>query len=217
MRDLAIRRPCRESWDGMQGGFSNRFCQSCHRSVHDFSRMTRKQAGKLMRDSADGLCAKISYNPQGKILFQPDAPSRFTAKLIQLSLLGVSALAAQEPRSCNVNIKVSDPSGAPVPGSLVTITPEHNEQSALRGKADPSGTFHQAIQAGSYDLTIEMPGFRPYVKKDLSLNCEAGQPVEIDAPLQIGILMGDVVEIGPQSPWSRAKASLVHFFRNIRS
>ncbi len=34
---------CPESWDGMEGGDSCRFCSNCQRDVYDFAELTPRQ------------------------------------------------------------------------------------------------------------------------------------------------------------------------------
>jgi hypothetical protein len=96
---------CAESWDGMAGGDSCRFCSRCRRNVFDFARMTPGQIAARLAASRGKVCARLTRSG-GKLLTLPavrPAPARrrkagkrspFAAALLG-AFLGAGAAAAQ--------------------------------------------------------------------------------------------------------------------------
>jgi hypothetical protein len=71
---------------------------------------------------------------------------------------------------------VQDPSGAIIPGALVTLT--SNGSASQHTTADSSGSFSfQSLPAGTLKITVTAPGFNTWVATDISLS--AGQTLEL--------------------------------------
>ena len=64
---LRIESPCHESWEAMAGDDARRFCQGCHRHVHNLSAMTRDQAERLICEAAGPLCVRFEQAPDGAV------------------------------------------------------------------------------------------------------------------------------------------------------
>jgi hypothetical protein len=193
---LSIPKPCHTSWGEMPGDNAERFCPSCNKTVHDLSSLTRRQTADLLERSSDGLCARISRDHRGKIRFLRDPQPNSIARLVQLSLLGVSASAAQTNTDpCTVRVTVSDASGAAVPGVRVTLAPAEGSQASAAGTTDSSGLFSDQLSTGHYDLKVESLAFETYVKHDVQLACNTPVPVSLDVQLQISAFMGQIVDV----------------------
>jgi len=54
---IKIMNPCSENWDEMIGNEKFRFCSHWAKSVNDISKLTRKEAMRLVRQS-NGKAAK---------------------------------------------------------------------------------------------------------------------------------------------------------------
>jgi hypothetical protein len=184
LNNLRIRTPCRKSWEEMSGDNRTRFCDSCAKTVHDLSRYTRKEAARLMRDSEGGLCARICHDSKGNVVFRPEAGAM--GKLIGLSLLSASALAAQNTGSCKLQVKVQDPSGAPVPGAIVSIA-------TIRQATGADGLASMPLSPGKYDIRVESPGFQSLTLSEVKVNCDTDAPVVAGVELRVGTTGGVVV------------------------
>jgi len=198
---------------------ARRFCDSCQKHVHDFSNLTRRQAAELLENSKGGVCGRLTFDSRGKIIFR-DPPAKWTTRLAPISLMGVSALFAQARAfaqtgsACRVQLKVTDMTGAGVPGAHAQLL--RGEESVANGKTSDDGTFATAaLPSGSYNVQVEAPGFLSYRLQNLQLKCERQQLVNIEVPLQIGGLMGDVVEIYPTSRFQRVRWRVRYMFHRV--
>lgn len=79
---------------------------------------------------------------------------------------------------------VSDPSGAVVAGAKITLT---NAQSGSQrvSQTDSSGYYtFSAVDVGTYNVTIDAPGFNSFKEEGVSLG--GGQNIKVNATLQVG-------------------------------
>ena len=66
--DIAIQEPCHENWDAMSGRGKQRFCGSCTKHVHDFSKMTQAEASDVLK-AETSPCVRYSCDAGGEIQF----------------------------------------------------------------------------------------------------------------------------------------------------
>ena len=64
---INIDSPCSADWDEMIGKEQVRFCQHCSLYVHDLSKITRKDALKLVAASKGKLCVRYYRRPDGTV------------------------------------------------------------------------------------------------------------------------------------------------------
>ena len=77
---------------------------------------------------------------------------------------------------------VTDPDGAEIPGATVTLTPAAGKAYAVTSGAD--GTYVlRGVPAGTYALTVTMPGFASFVRQGLRVG-ETPQTVNMKLALQ---------------------------------
>ena len=57
---LHIPEPCHEDWNKMTQAQQGRFCQSCAKTVVDFSAMTDKQILEVLSKAASKTCGRFS-------------------------------------------------------------------------------------------------------------------------------------------------------------
>lgn len=217
----------------MAGEGHKRFCTSCNRIVHDISKLTRRQAIDLMNRSPQGLCARMSFGYDGKVSFAPASKTNAFERLVQISLLGVSALGASghalaqastpQPvqnlgnrRVCTMMVRVSDPTGAPIPGAQVIVDPQEGPQ-VYKRITNNTGVFTDDLSEGRHILHVESPGFQTYTNRNLNLDCNNQSSAAIDVHLQIGVLMGEVVMIDnhPINPFRKAWLNLNFWVRRV--
>ncbi len=77
---------------------------------------------------------------------------------------------------------VSDPDTAIIPGAQITLAPTSG--SPVLGKSASDGTFRIVAPAGTYVVTVSMPGFATYSKAGVKIG--SGQSVALDARLIVG-------------------------------
>lgn len=211
----------------MEGNERERFCNACQRNVHNLSDFTRREAERLLRSSPGGLCARINYDPSGNVLFRPDPQTHPVSRLARVSLLGLAGLgcgtpaftqvkdAAQlsqptaETQACELKVSVADRTSAPIQGAQVRIAREQGGQLAAQGKTDANGEYTSGVLPGHYAIDIESFGFESHVRHDFDVSCSGQTSVSMTAQLEVGALMGSVVQFYDGGPlrgrWLRTK------------
>lgn len=64
---INIASPCSADWDEMVGNQQVRFCQHCSMYIHDLSKITRKDAIRLVAASKGKLCVRYLRRPDGTV------------------------------------------------------------------------------------------------------------------------------------------------------
>src|SRR5579875_1026755 len=114
---------------------------------------------------------------------------RKTRWLLLLSILCLSLASARLARADQlygaIRGRVTDPSGAVVPGATVTATDVGTGISRqITSAADGSFEFLNMLAPATYDVTVEQTGFRKYVSSGIQLN--VNQTYVVAAKLQVG-------------------------------
>jgi len=65
---IEVQTPCPKDWRRMSGSDQKRYCDHCHRHVHDLSAMTQSEAQELICREADHLCVRFTRLRNGKIM-----------------------------------------------------------------------------------------------------------------------------------------------------
>jgi len=106
-----------------------------------------------------------------------------------LCLLGLSAAHAQEVRATITGI-VTDPSGAAVAGATITVT-NVAQNVSVSTKSNETGNYVTPfLPPGIYRLTVEMPGFKKFVRENIVL--QAQDKARLDVKLEVGELTQSV-------------------------
>ena len=178
---LTVNSPCTAEWDSMAGNEQVRFCTHCEKSVHNLSAMTRKDALRLVRDSAGGVCVRFYSDPRGRTVHTNDrALYRITRRASKLAAgafgaavaLGASVMAQtpegrQEPAAYRLDARaaasltgtVLDPNGALVAGAGVTA---YNAKTGdvRTTTTNAEGVYHmEALTPGTYTVMFSVDGF----------------------------------------------------------
>src|SRR5918993_3812525 len=74
---LHVPKPCYADWDSMSGDDRVRFCEHCRLSVNDLSRLTMKEAERLVAGSGGRLCVRYVQLPGGSVLSADAAPALY--------------------------------------------------------------------------------------------------------------------------------------------
>ena len=110
---------------------------------------------------------------------------RFRVLLTVLLLACASAAHAQFDSGLIAGV-VRDSSSAGVPGASVTV---QNEANGDRRTAVSNSTGFYAVPdlpVGSYSITVELSGFKRFVKTGIKLS--AASQIAVDVPLEVGRL-----------------------------
>lgn len=109
--------------------------------------------------------------------------------VLPVCLLGVCAAPAQEVRATITGI-VTDPSGAPVAGAIVTVT-SIAQNVSVSTKSNETGNYVSPFLApGVYRLAVELSGFKKFVRENIVL--EAQDKARVDVRLEVGELQQSV-------------------------
>jgi len=96
---VAIKTPCKASWDDMEGDDRVRFCCACSKNVYDLSAMTEDEAEAFLAFHLDeqDACVKLYRRPDGRILTS-DCPrgagTRHARRTLMAATAGVCAALA---------------------------------------------------------------------------------------------------------------------------
>ena len=80
---------------------------------------------------------------------------------------------------------VTDPSGAVLTGVTVSLTPNQGGQPKTTTTNAQGAYNFRGLDAGTYTITVNVPGFAPYVKQNVEVR--AGAPQRIDIGLDIAV------------------------------
>jgi hypothetical protein len=77
---IQIPQPCRENWNAMKPNESGRFCNSCSKTVVDFSKMSDVEVQKYLQNAAKDVCGYFRHDQvdskQNKLRY--DLETRFS-------------------------------------------------------------------------------------------------------------------------------------------
>src|SRR5437773_2865595 len=116
---------------------------------------------------------------------------RCAALAFIIFLVSTVSAAAQGTTSRVLGV-VTDQTGAIVPGATVTLTNEATGVS-FNTTTTGAGTYaFEAIQVGTYSLTVELQGFKKFVSTGNAVNIS--EPTTINAKLEAGGI-AEIVEV----------------------
>lgn len=93
---------------------------------------------------------------------------------------------------------ITDPSKAVIAGAKVSLVNAETGQELSTTSNDAGEYSFQSVQAGTYKLKIESPGFVTYQQEQISLKGSGEE--RIDPTLEIGVVMGGAMIISPETP-----------------
>ena len=87
---------------------------------------------------------------------------------------------------------MQDGSGASVPGATVRIVNEGTNSTFTTQSSDSGAYVVDALQPGTYSVTVEAAGFKKFTSKGNELNI--GQPMTVNITLEVG-QVSETVEV----------------------
>lgn len=107
----------------------------------------------------------------------------FAAAAVFCVMLALSGPLTAQIANNTITGRVTDPSGAIVPGATVMATARATNL-VLHGQTNSDGIYvFSQLQAGRYDVAVEAPGFK---KTQTSVTLTVAQTVELDLALHVG-------------------------------
>ncbi|HEX7720507.1 MAG TPA: ankyrin repeat domain-containing protein, partial [Pyrinomonadaceae bacterium] len=212
---ITIPAPCDADWDAMIGNDQVRFCEHCNLHVTDLSSMTRPEAMRLVARSRGRLCVRYIQRANGDILTKeiPQQLYPISRRVSRIAAgafsatLSLSSAAAQTRSDANpgtlrqtqtiallnatpnegasISGVVKDPNGAVVSRATVTLTNKKASTSYAFVTQDDGAYNFSLLDAGSYDLTVDAPGFSVTELQNLDLSAAANKTVDVDLLLPI--------------------------------
>lgn len=93
---VAIKTPCKASWNDMEGDDRVRFCCACSKNVYDLSAMTEDEAEAFLAFHLDDqdACVKLYRRPDGRILTSDCPRGAGTRHARRVALAGAAAMCA---------------------------------------------------------------------------------------------------------------------------
>lgn len=129
MRRIPILNPCANKWEDLVPRANGRYCSQCDKVVVDFTRLTKKQATDLIRNSTERVCARILVDERGEPVHRAEQTrtSHARAGLAAGSLL-VAACSHTEPPAVIPNAAASPPAAglAQVHAPIEARSPEQS-------------------------------------------------------------------------------------------
>lgn len=87
---------------------------------------------------------------------------------------------------------ISDPTGSPIAGAVVTLTNEGTNAAYKAASTDNGAYFFEAVASGLYTVSVEAQGFKKFASRNNRV--EIGQPTTVNVRLELGTLT-EVVEV----------------------
>ena len=121
-------------------------------------------------------------------------------------LLGLAAAAHAQVTTGTITGTVRDPQGAGIPGATVTLT-DQGKGTSRTFATDAQGSYIAPfLIPGTYDVAVEMSGFRKHVHRGVVL--QVNQRARVDATLELGGL-AEATEVVALAPLTRTDSAEV--------
>jgi hypothetical protein len=87
---LKIAEPCHENWGAMTPNDKGRFCDSCQKTVVDFTRMSDAAIFRFMEANTASVCGRMSNDQQNKIYSSLPVQSNANSFSLRALVLGTA-------------------------------------------------------------------------------------------------------------------------------
>lgn len=109
IKSINIQSPCHESWDGMTPNANGRHCQSCSKTVTDFSQMTDAQIISYLSNNHN-ICGRIGVKQLEKlnehvVIERLSARSMWQRLLVAASFIFATSTVKAAPSSSHLTIQ----------------------------------------------------------------------------------------------------------------
>ncbi|MCI0418487.1 MAG: carboxypeptidase-like regulatory domain-containing protein, partial [Acidobacteria bacterium] len=131
---------------------------------------------------------------------------QFISRMAGLTLFALSCSAVSFAQTAQITGRITDPSGAVIQGANVTVT--HVHKGVKRDTTSNEQGYYTLplLQPGSYQMTIEMSGFKPIRRTGITLQVQ--QVARLDFTLEVGEL-AQRIEVEAEAPLLQSESSTV--------
>lgn len=213
--NLNIISPCTQDWSAMEGDKQQRFCQSCNKTVYNFSQLTDREIEQLVIANEGKLCARITKDSNGVIQTKPAKKrwrniSKVATAALSLTLFNSGVLANLVLKPSSAILKNIDngannnnDNGAILTGTVYDTTRavvnnatvilyRQDEQIALTHSNENGEYILNAPSLGTYRIEVQFDGFKTY-RVDVNINSRAISKIKLDFELEVE--PGEVVPV----------------------
>ncbi|MEO8770096.1 MAG: carboxypeptidase-like regulatory domain-containing protein [Ferruginibacter sp.] len=227
---IQVDHPCSENWNQMTPNTQGSFCNSCKKTVIDFTAMTDNQLMEYFKNNPSGTCGRFNTDqltnliampvkriPWAKYFFQISLPALLLGfranaqraiKKYQQPITIVSKFSSQ-PMAFQSTLlltgKITNTDGKPVPYASVMI------KGSTKGiAADSNGVFKLRLSGNESVLEITAAGY-----KNKSVTITAGyEDIELDIAMSDAILLAPVIMVSRASYTMGAYTSGIYVYRS---
>jgi len=137
---ISIPTPCHESWDAMTPTDKGRFCQSCQKTVTDFSNMSDKEIFSFLNTTQGNICGNFRQSQLNREISMP-------ANLGRRPLISVAAIVAA--------LTVAIPSvQAKSKAEKIQITPQNDDVIIAPQQSDTISRITGVVTDWTQDILI---------------------------------------------------------------
>ena len=195
--EVAIEKPCEESWAAMAGGARARHCELCDKKVHDFASMTSREIAKLLAQSDGRVCARMTRRENGSLV-----------TLDAGSLAGGGRLAAQMAVSASLLLGASSgmaQAGVEKPVAAPICTPKAKTGIASMAVGEQASAKMQADEPAMMgEVTVSSGAVLPTAQAQVNAVMDEGIPEGLGQ----AVLTGTVLKADGSGPLAGATISI---------
>ena len=90
---VSIKKPCSENWNSFEPRLAGGFCDTCQKTVTDFTAMGDKEVSAFLAKSSGKDCGRFRSNQLSQVYTQPTDPSRnYTWQVLRASIASLSLM-----------------------------------------------------------------------------------------------------------------------------
>lgn len=240
---LDIPTPCHEKWSDMHKRQNGRFCNSCQKTVIDFSQMSDREVAAIFNKADDNLCGKFRNDQLNRpVHFEQPKSLRRTWSAFGLLVPGLFLSSNIQAQELNRKVEIEQQDKNTFNGASQKI--ELSKTVTIKGTVKDAETDEVLIGAnvlvkgtsngtvtsidGSYSIDATVPescksiilvfnytGFQSY---EMEIKIESPQTLYGDAHMSLGaFLLGEIVVIRDQTLYSIIRNQIRNIAYNVKS
>lgn len=141
---LSIDQPCHESWNEMTPVDKGRFCQSCQRTVTDFSGLSDTQLIELLKNKQVSTCGRVTASQLNRVISVPVAEKQRKPFISIAAILAVLTIVTPSVKAIASKTKVEQ-----------TANNENKPTTYDVAIEDPAGFISGIVKAGGDSLPLQ--------------------------------------------------------------